>query len=516
MRKKDTTMTVTAIVLTVITIALLIPFIYVSKYAYPWADDFSYGTDARMVYLSTHSVLKTIGEAIRSTAAVYMDWQGTYTSCFLMSLQPAVWNIKLYHLTGLIMAISMLGAYVVLGLVVFKRLWKMSFPGAISISLLAYLVSAERVIGIAEAFTWYNSAVHYTYMNSLLVFFVSMVALYVFGKNRDERKPISKIVLTALLCLLGVVTAGSNNVTALTGMLVMLVFGVAIMVLQEKGHKLNCFLAFLPMMIAYAFGFLANMLSPGNRARGGTMGADIGHLDVVDILVKAFKVCTMDIADKFSLELLAVLLGVGIIAWRELHKIGDKGLRFSFGMPVLVVLASYCLLAAMYCPMLAVEDTSGDMLQVFGIATEMARTENVVYFNMVLLMAFDVVYCLGWLYQKGFRVYSPLVGALAAVVAVIICLFGIRTEMMTDKGQHYLTTTAIDNWKNGTAAYYGYQMEENTNRLMSEDEDVYVMPFGVNPNTLYPYDASDWIEGTRLFYQKNSVTYESEPYVFER
>ena len=288
------------------------------------------------------------------------------------------------------------------------------------------------------------------------------------------------------------------------------------MVLQEKGRKLDCFLNFLPMMIAYAAGFLVNMLSPGNRARGGAMGADIGHLDVVDILVKAFKVCTMDIADKFSLELLAVLLGVGVISWRELHKLGDKKLRFSFGMPALVVLASYCLLAAMYCPMLAVEDASGDILQVFGIATEMARTENVVYFNMVLLMVFDVVYCLGWLYQKGFKVYSPLVDGLVAIAAVIICLFGIRTEMMTDKGQHYLTTTAIDNWKNGTAAYYGYQMEENTNRLMSDDEDVYVMPFGVNPNTLYPYDASDWIEGTRLFYQKNSVTYESEPYVFER
>ena len=246
------------------------------------------------------------------------------------------------------------------------------------------------------------------------------------------------------------------------------------------------------------------------------MGADIGHLNAVDIVAEAFKVCAMDIADKFSLELLAVMLGVGVIAWREFHRLGDKKLRFSFGMPGLVVLASYCLITAMYCPMLAVENTSSDMRVVFVAATGMARTENVVYFNMALLMVFDVVYCLGWLYQKGFRVYSPLVGGLVAVVAVIICLFGIRTEMMTDKGQHYLTTTAIDNLKNGTAAYYGYQMEENTNRLMSEDSDVLVMPLGVNPNSLYPYDASDWIEGTRLFYQKDSVTYESEPYVFER
>lgn len=516
MRKKDKAMMVTAIVLAVITIALLVPFIYVSKYAYPWADDFSYGTDTRMVYLSSHSVIRTIGAALKSSAAVYKEWQGTYTSCFLMALQPAVWNIRLYHLTGMIMTLSMLGAYIALGLVVFKRLWKMSFPGAVSIALLAYLISAERVIGIAEAFTWFNGAVHYTYMNSLMVFFVSVVALYVFGKSGDERKPVAKIVLTALLCLLGVIAAGSNNVTALTGMLVMLVLGVAIMVLGEKGHKVDRFLTFLPMLIAYAVGFMVNMLSPGNRARGGTMGADIGHLNAVDIVAEAFKVCAMDIADKFSLELLAVLVGVGVIAWREFHRLGDKELRFSFGMPALVVFASYCLASAMYCPMLAVESTSSDMHVVFVAATGMARTENVVYFNMALLMVFDVVYCLGWLYQKGLRVYSPLVGGLVAVAAVIICLFGIRTEMLTDKGQHYLTTTAIDNLKNGTAAYYGYQMEENITRLMSEDSDVLVMPLGVNPNSLYPYDASDWIEGTRLFYQKDSVTYESEPYVFER
>ena len=80
----------------------------------------------------------------------------------------------------------------------------------------------------------------------------------------------------------------------------------------------------------------------------------------------------------------------------------------------------------------------------------------------------------------------------------------------------YLSKAAVDEIKNGTARYYGYQMAENTNRLLSEEEDVLVMPFGVNPDCLYPYDAEDWIMGTKLFYRKNSVTYESEPYHFTR
>lgn len=515
MKNKDVAMTVTAIVLVIVTIALLLPFIYVSKYAYPWADDFSYGTDARIAYLNTHSVIRAIGAAIKSTASVYKEWQGTYTSCFLMALQPAVWNIKLYHLTGTIMTITMLASYVALGLVVFKRLWKMSFPGALSTSLLAYVVSTQRVIGIAEAFTWYNSAVHYTYMNALLVFFISMLALYVFGVNESETKA-KKIISQILLCILGFIVAGGNNVTALTGMLVLIVLGIAIPVLQENGSKLRCCKSLMPVLIVYGIGFLANMLSPGNRARDDSMGADIGHLDFGSILANAFKVCNMDIADKFSLELLAVLLVVGVIAWREFCKADSDKCRFTFGKPILVILASYCLLASMYCPMLAVSDSSDDMKLVYEFATGMARTENIVYFSMVLLMVFDVVYCIGWLYQKGLKTYVKPIGIMVSVAAIIICIFGIRTEMIDNPGQHYLTTTAIDNLKDGTASYFGYQMADNTNRLLSDEEDVYITPLGVNPNSLYPYDASDWIEGAKLFYQKNSVTYESEPFEFTR
>ena len=93
--KRLNSINVLAVISVVALIILLIPVIWVSKFAYPWADDFSYASEARAVFVSTHNVFKTIAMAFSTMKDSYLTWQGTYTSCFLMALQPAVFSIKL-------------------------------------------------------------------------------------------------------------------------------------------------------------------------------------------------------------------------------------------------------------------------------------------------------------------------------------------------------------------------------------------------------------------------------------
>lgn len=515
MNNTDKGMKVVTVLIIITTVILLAPMIYVSKYAYPWADDFSYGAGAHLVYVSTGSAIKAIVESFKSTISTYFEWQGTYTSCFLMSLQPAVWSVKIYHLTGTIMLITMLGAYIAFGLVVFKRLWKMSFAEAVSIALLAYLASAEFAPGIAEAFTWYNSAVHYTFMNALLVLFVAMVALYLFGIS-GERNGNKRIISTVAICIFGFVVAGGNNITTLAGVLVLLILAISIFVMQDRKRKLSDILRFLPVFISYLVGFLLNVFSPGNKMRGAGSGLELENADYGAAIINSFRVSFTNISDKFSWELLAVLIAVAVIAWHSFSKKNAEKIGFRFPLPILVVFASYCLLVAMYCPVLTGTSRDSNLLDIYLAATQMARTENIIYFSMVLLMVFDIVYCLGWIYQKGLRWHSGIAEIALAVIAVVICVVGARSEMASDPGQHDITSTAIGNLQNGTAAYYGLQMAENTNRLLSEDDPVYVTPIAVNPNSLYPYDAADWKEGAILFYYKESVEYESEPYTFTR
>ena len=505
-KNNDRKMTIIMIAIFVLTIAMIVPFMYVSKNAYPWADDFGDGSSARAVFLKTGSVLKTIVEGFRSSAIAYTSWMGNYTTSFLAALQPAVFSMKLYHLSGPVLVVIMLLAYVLFGYMVFGKVLKMQTQDSVIIGLLIYLFSVECVIGVAEAFNWYVCSYPYTFIHSMLVVYFALIFKCVFTGKCGVFK-------TVPLCLLGVIVAGGNNISAFSGILLLLAILVFVVIFADRQNTLYYIRRLIPFVLSYGAGYLVNVLAPGHRVRA--QGFNLSGSDYFATVLYAFGVCAKDIVDKFSWELFAVLCIIGVLAWRNFSREGTEESHFSFPMPLLVVLASFCLLSAMYCPMLFVAGKISDMGYAYVKATEMARTENIVFFNMVILLAVDLVYCLGWLHKKVKAEYKPVLGTCVCCAAVLICIVSCTINIKNDT-KEYLTATAIDDIKDQTAAYFGYQMEENTKRLMSDEMDVLVMPIAVNPDSLYPYDAEDWKEGAVLFYQKNSVQYESEPYVFTR
>lgn len=523
MSKKNGAINLILAVVIVLVIASLIPFIYASKFAYPWADDFAYGAKAHEAFMTTGSVVEAISGAAETARQIYFDWQGTYTSCFLMALQPAVWNVKLYHLTGVIMVGAMLLAYVAFGLVLFNKILRMPRQVALSITLLVYLASIQMATGIAEGFTWFNSAVHYTFMHSLFIFFVAMVLSFLGDVIRNKNgMNVGKVaVREVLLCVLAIIVAGGNNLTTLGGVLTVFMTEGALLFYylvytKKKGKEvLAAGKLFLPIMIAYLIGFLCNVLAPGNSKR---MAISVGErkTDFISIVIKAFRVCVVDIKDKMTLEILMILLIVAVLTWYSFTKFGAlEKVDFSFPLPGLVILASFCFVAALYCPMLLVTDLNEEFKYIYIDATVVARTENVVFFFMVLLSALDIIYCLGWLNKKGLHFSVNWLSFGIAIVAAIVCAAVVKGNLQ-DYKRTYLTAAAVRDIQNQTAQYYGYQMAVNTQRLASEDSDVLVMPIAVDPKTLFPYDAADWKEGTRGYYHKNTVEYESEPYKFDR
>ncbi len=507
-KNKDLKMTIIMIAMIILTIAMIVPFMYVSRYAYPWADDFGDGSAARTVFLETGSVLKTIEEAFKFCARAYMTWMGNYTTCFLAALQPAVFSMKLYHLSGPVLVVIMLLAYVLLGYMVFGKVLKMQTQDSIIIGLLIYLFSIECLVGIAEAFNWYVCSYPYTFIHALLVIYFALVFKYVFAGENN-------IFKTVLLCLLGIIVAGGNNISAFFGILTLFATLFFVVILADRQKVIFYVKRFIPFVLSYVAGYLINVLAPGHKVRAQEFDMGKSIQDYFATVLYAFRVCAKDIVDKFSWELFAVLCIIGVLAWRNFSRKGTEKVQFSFHMPLLVILASYCLLSAMYCPMLLIAGEINDVEAAYIKATDMARTENIVFFNMVILLAVDLVYGLGWLHKKIKAGYKPALGTCICCAAVLICIVSTTINIKNDT-KEYLTATAIGDIKDQTATYFGYQMEENTRRLMSDEMDVLVMPIAVNPDSLYPYDAADWKEGAVLFYQKNSVQYESEPYVFTR
>ena len=71
-------------------IALLIPIARIMGDCVPWYDDFSYGKTAKIYWEMNHSFLDVLKGVIQSVKGIYYSWQGTYTTCFFMSMMPAM------------------------------------------------------------------------------------------------------------------------------------------------------------------------------------------------------------------------------------------------------------------------------------------------------------------------------------------------------------------------------------------------------------------------------------------
>ena len=78
-------------------ILLFIPIIWLAKYMVPSADDYSYGLDSHISYMSTGSVVEAIKSAYNTAILKWYTWQGTFSSIFLMSLTPAVFSDKNFY-----------------------------------------------------------------------------------------------------------------------------------------------------------------------------------------------------------------------------------------------------------------------------------------------------------------------------------------------------------------------------------------------------------------------------------
>ena len=83
---------ITAYILLCITIASLLPVMYLGRYNHPTGDDYYYGAETRAVWEETGNIAETVAEAARRTAVQYRIWQGTYSALFLMHLPPNIFS----------------------------------------------------------------------------------------------------------------------------------------------------------------------------------------------------------------------------------------------------------------------------------------------------------------------------------------------------------------------------------------------------------------------------------------
>lgn len=87
-----------------ILILSIIPIVAIGPYLHQFADDYVFGAPVYKAWTATHSLGACIQAAWDESMHIYQTWQGTYSACFLMALQPGIfgkyWLVPIILLGG--------------------------------------------------------------------------------------------------------------------------------------------------------------------------------------------------------------------------------------------------------------------------------------------------------------------------------------------------------------------------------------------------------------------------------
>lgn len=478
----------------------LIPVFWLGSYDYPAADDYGYSAYSHITWTGTRSVFRTIGVACATVADRWQTWQGTFSTMFLMALQPGIWG--LYALVPPIM-IGMLCASTLFFLhTVMVKVLHVRRPVFLCVSMLYLLFATQCMIDKVQGFFWYNGASHYMLPHGVALFLCGECILLL----QEEKKKRGRLVIS---CLLAVFTGGSNYITALAAAVLFVTALVLLAVSGRKSQAKRLLVPFLFFMVA----FLVNVFAPGNAVRQAEISVRPG---IIKSVLLSFYYCAEYLLHTwFSwTDLLFALLLVPFL-WETVKAVGD---RFSYPAPLLVAFYSYCILSAMFTPSLFATGEPGG-----------GRIFNIIYLDALLLLTGNLFYCMGWIFKK-WRCAQKADAVLNEEKAVSclerketmqylagLLLFAAFIGAMYAKAEpdYFTSTSAIRSLITGEAADYGKETNER-DRLIQEAESAQAAELALPRFHTHPYllflsdieeDPGDWKNKSMArYYQKDAVS----------
>lgn len=480
-----------AAILIFIYILSLIPILYLGRYNYPCADDFGFSAACHIAWENSRSVFRVLKTAFATAADRWFTWQGTFSTIFLMALQPAVWGEGGYCLVPWIMigALTLSTLFFLHTLLV--RVLHIRPSLYLCLSMLYLIFVTQCMIDKTQAFFWYNGAAHYILPHSAALVLAGTLLLLL----TDEKNRIIRLLLG---CFLSFFIGGGNLVTALiTGILFAVSFLLLMLMKKQKSALL-----LLPSILVFAGAFLLNAAAPGNAVRQ-SMFAD--HPGPVKAVLLSFYYCTEYLADTwFNWTWLVYLLLLLPFIWKAVRNVGN---RFSYPFPLLVSAFSYCLLSAMFTPNLYATGSAGS-----------GRIFNIIFLDTALLAAGNLFYIMGWLRTHRMKSVCPehsspedkdvrlYLGAVLLFAAFMLLTY---VKVSPD---FFTSSSAAASLLSGEAAAYGRECENRTRLIREADSADLTLPrFSEMPYLLYysdiEPDPSDWKNTSMArYYQMDSIT----------
>ena len=461
-----------------ILLLLLIPMFAIARYDVPAADDFSFSCETHAAIVSGGSVTDILSGAAEKALKVYYTWQGSFSAIFLMALQPAIWGLPYYAFTTWIMVLSLLGGLFFF----FHRVLHGVFGVSKSIAGIAAIVASAACTQFLpspnQSFYWYNGAVYYTFTFAVMLVLFAVVTGYLLYGSRW------RIASSVFLCL---IIGGSNYITALFTSIAGILL-LAILTWKKNRKRMALLLPYVVLLVA----FLLSIRAPGNAVRQELYTDHPGALEAV---LLSFRSAVKNMFEWADLRYASCMIFLIPILWA-----GAEESRFSFPLPGMVSVVSFCLFSSLFTPHLYALGSDGP-----------ERLLNILYFSFLLLSILNLFWWLGWVAKKK-RPRSTTCGISIGVFGIftVCATLCVACSVLLLKGT-LTSVAAFSELRSGEAKKYYSQAEErqlileNPNILDCEFE-----PFSAMPYILYFTDMTDNPDSyenqdTATFYGKHSI-----------
>ena len=477
-------------------LVLLVPIVRIMRDAVPFSDDYGYGYFAKLGYLmgkNLPGVLMGVWENVKHT---WWTWQGTYSSIFLMSLVPLVWGEQYYFWGLLFILLLLIGGVFALVKALVVDVLQGGWQQCLYIQAVTAALVVELMYYPAEGLFWYNGGIHYVGMHGFALLFLSAAICL----ERADGRTSTGLLFTATV-LLAMITAGSNFVTALQGLVSLLSVLLVSVVLERRKKGLWL----LPATLVYIIGFGLNVAAPGNSVRAQSyIGWGYGPLESIG---RSFLEAVKHIPEYTGLVVLTVMLLLVPLIWQAV-----KSTDYRFRYPGIVLAWSFCLYATGYTPSLYSLGHAG-----------LSRTLNAVKITYLMLLFLNEIYWCGWLRQvlekRTEKTAQKLPARKGAAVWWFYGIIGVMCLMIfkasPNQAGHYSSYGAYYYVHTGEAYNFHQEYLERVKRLSGNARNVHLPAYRFQPWFLCMGDISEDARdeancSLAMWYGKDSVTLISE------
>lgn len=477
---------ITYIIITIFLLSL-VPIFYIASYLHPGVDDYVFGIETYHVWNSSYSLLETLQTAMHVSVRMYNTWQGSFSACFLMALQPDVFGC--YQLTPFILIIPFIFAnYWMAYLLIYKHLKSNRWQYMIICTTIV-IMSMQCLPSFIEAFYWYNGGVYYTFYYSVFLLLIGFIIKSIYSPFKLKR------ILYGILAYVTCVFMGGGNF--MTGLLIPVLFITAILILFVSKRKVP-FILYVTFAI-FMLAFLVNVIAPGNECRAKYVES-ISALEAIGL---SFTNGCYNISQFTTPTTAALFLFLSPILYSL-----TKRFDFKFPYPIPVVLGSYCIYCTLFTPTCYALGYPGS-----------GRNFNIYFYCYIWLIISNMFYILGAIRQKaqaGSLICIDLTSLAShlkifftqrrtLIYVITLFLFGITILQSASSSKKTLKDLT-----SGKAISYHKAMEERLLEYKSDKQDIVVPTLEKIPTTIFSMDITPdkghWInQGVSSYYNKRSI-----------